>query len=78
MRYILGVAPSLDSSEHQDDMTCLGSGIPINLHFPLESREGAISKWNVTAPWKLLVSFKKKTSFLKEFIAYEKSNTPRK
>ena len=27
-----GMAPSLDSSDHQDDITCLGSGIP-NLTF---------------------------------------------
>ena len=26
--YVLGVAPSQDSSDHQDDITFLGSGIP--------------------------------------------------
>ena len=26
---------SLDSSDHHDDITCLGSGISIILHFPL-------------------------------------------
>ena len=29
------MAPSLDSSDHQDYETCLGLGIPINLDFPL-------------------------------------------
>ena len=35
MHDTFGMAPSLDSSDHQDDITCLGSGIPMNLHFPL-------------------------------------------
>ena len=29
------MAPSQDASDHQDEITFLGSGIPINLHFPL-------------------------------------------
>ena len=34
--FVLGVAPCpVIASDHQDDITCLGSGIPINLHFPL-------------------------------------------
>ena len=38
------MAPSLDASDHQDDTTCLGSGIP-NLTFTFHCyREGAISK----------------------------------
>ncbi len=32
---MLGVAPSQDASDHQDDITFLGSGIPKKLHFPL-------------------------------------------
>ncbi len=27
-RYKFGMAPSRDASDHQDDITCLGSGIP--------------------------------------------------
>ena len=32
------------NSDQQDDITFLGSGIPINLHLPLESWEGVTFK----------------------------------
>ena len=37
-----GMAPSLDASDHQDDITCFGLGIPINLHLPLLQGGGHI------------------------------------
>ena len=37
------MAPSQDSSDHQDDITCLGSGdSELNLHFPLLQGGGHI------------------------------------
>ena len=43
VQYILGVAPSQDSSDHQDYYMFRLGDSELNLHFPLESREGAIS-----------------------------------
>ena len=36
------VWPPPCNSDHQDDITCLGSGIPINLHFPMLQGGGHI------------------------------------
>ena len=50
------MAPSLDASDHQVDITCLGSGIPgLTFTDSTGAREGAISnqyiKNNDYPPW---------------------------
>ena len=37
------VWPPPCNTDHQDDITCLGSGIPINLHFPLLQGGGHVT-----------------------------------